>query len=69
MQEERKKIQKMHNAASKKNKAESQRQKRLIEKASKLNNEDLLEIFRQRQERQQTEKAKAMDSAGKVKSS
>ena len=38
---------------------ESQRQKRLVDKASKLNNEDLLEIFRQRHENQAKAQAKA----------
>ena len=56
---ERKKIQKEQAQASKRIRLESQRQKRLVDKASKLNNEDLLEIFRQRHENQAKVQAKA----------
>ena len=66
---ERKKIQKEQKAATKRIKVEAQRQKRLIEKASKLNNEDLLEIFRQRHDKQEAEKAKAKSSAKETKQS
>ena len=59
LQTERQKIQKDHNAASKRIRLEGQRQKRLIEKASRLSNEDLLEIFRQRHENQEAAKGKA----------
>ena len=69
LQEERKKIQKLHIAASKRIRLEAQRQKRLLEKASKLNNEDLLEIFRQRHEKQQAEKIKTEASSSKEKQS
>ena len=60
---DRKKIQKEQNQASKKVKVEAQRQKRLVEKASRLSNEDLLEIFRQRHENQEQFKGKAKAKA------
>ena len=50
LQAERRKIEKEKNLMTKKVRAETQRQKRLIDKANKLSNEDLLEIFRQRHE-------------------
>ena len=62
---ERKKLQKEHKAATKKIRLEAQRQKRLIEKASKLNNEDLMEIFKQRHENQEAFKAAAKSAAKK----
>ena len=61
--EARKKIEKEHKAASKKIKAEAQRQKRLLQKANNLSNEDLLEIFRQRNENRERVLAKAKASA------
>ena len=56
---ERKKIQKEQNAKTKQIRMETQRQRRLIEKANRLSNNDLLEMFRQRHENQEAAKAKA----------
>ena len=60
---ERKMVQKAHQQASKKVRAEAQRQKRLLEKANKLSNEDLLEGFRQRHENLEAAKVKAKAKA------
>ena len=51
--------------ASKKIRLETRHQKRLVEKASKLSNEDLLEIFRQRGESNKVQKSKGKDGKGK----
>ena len=56
---ERKMVQKAHAQATKKIRAEAQRQKRLLEWANKLSNEDLLEVFRQRHENQEAANVKA----------
>ena len=63
-----KKIQKEQNAATKRIRAESQRQKRLIDKASRLNNEELMEVFRQRHENQEARTSRGRPKAkGKAK--
>ena len=63
LQIERKRIQKEQHQKSKQIRMEAQRQKRLLEKANRLSNNDLLEIFRQRQENQEAAKAKAKPKA------
>ena len=62
---ERKKIAKEQNAATKRIKVETQRQKqkRLIDKASRLSNEELLEVFRQRQENQEVRSSRGKAEA------
>ena len=60
---ERKRIQRECNIATKRVRAENQRQKRLLEKANKLSNEDILEVFRQRHENQEAAKVKAKAKA------
>jgi len=51
-------VQAEQRAASKKHKLAVQRQKRLLDKASSISNEDLLEIFNQRRENQEQCKKK-----------
>ena len=50
LQAERNRIKKEHHEANKKIRIETQRQKRLIDKACRLSNEELLEVFSQRRE-------------------
>jgi len=50
---EKERVQAEQRAASKKHKLAVQRQKRLLDKASSISNEDLLEIFNQRRENQE----------------
>ena len=68
LQAERKKIVKEKNQMTAKVRAEAQRQKRLIDKASKLSNEDLLEIFRQRHELKEAKEKAAAKAKAKAKS-
>ena len=53
LKEEKDRVQAEQRAAAKKHKVAVQRQKRLLDKASALSNEDLLEIFNQRRENQE----------------
>ena len=68
LQAERKKIVKEKNQMASKVRAETQRQKRLIDKASRLSNEDLLEIFRQRHELKEAKEKAAAKAKAKAKS-
>ena len=58
LKEEKDRVQAEQRAAAKKHKVAVQRQKRLLDKASALSNEDLLEIFNQRRENQEMVKKK-----------
>ena len=58
LKEEKERVQAEQRAASKKHKLAVQRQKRLLDKASSISNEDLLEIFNQRRENQEQCKKK-----------
>ena len=74
LKEEKDRVQAEQRAAAKKHKVAVQRQKRLLDKASALSNEDLLEIFNQRRENQELVKKKEVDKAkakgkGKAKKS
>ena len=63
LKEEKDRVQAEQRAAAKKHKVAVQRQKRLLDKASALSNEDLLEIFNQRRENQEMVKKKEVDKA------
>ena len=60
---EKERVQAEQRAASKKHKLAVQRQKRLLDKASSISNEDLLEIFNQRRENQEQCKKKEVAKA------
>ena len=61
--EEKDRVQAEQRAADKKHRLDVQRQKRLLDKASALSNEDLLEIFNQRRENQEMVKKKEVEKA------
>ena len=63
LQAERHQIKKQQKETSKKIRLEEQRQKRLVDKASRLSNEELLEVFSQRRENQEVFRAKAKAKA------
>ena len=63
LKEIRKTIKAEHSKATNQVRLETQRQKRLVEKASRLSNEDLLEVFHQRHENQAAYKAKCKAKA------
>ena len=63
LKEEKERVQVEQRAAAKKLRLETQRQKRLLDKASALSNEDLLEIFNQRRENQELVKKKEVEKA------
>ena len=63
LQAERHRIKKQQKETSKKIRLEEQRQKRLVDKASRLSNEELLEVFSQRRENQEVFRAKAKAKA------
>ena len=63
LKEEKDRVQAEQRAAAKKHKVAVQRQKRLLDKASALSNEDLLEIFNQRRENQEMVKKKEVEKA------
>ena len=63
LKEEKDRVQAEQRAAAKKHKVAVQRQKRLLDKASSLSNEDLLEIFNQRRENQELVKKKEVEKA------
>ena len=63
LKEEKDRVQAEQRAAAKKHKVAVQRQKRLLDKASSLSNEDLLEIFNQRRENQEMVKKKEVEKA------
>ena len=63
LKEEKDRVQAEQRAAAKKHKVAVQRQKRLLDKASALSNEDLLEIFNQRRENQELVKEKEVAKA------
>ena len=60
---EKARIKNEQNETSKKIRNETQRQKRLIDKASRLSNEELFEVFNQRRENQELFRAKAKAKA------
>ena len=63
LQVERHRIKKQQKETTKKIRLEEQRQKRLVDKASRLSNEELLEVFSQRRENQEVFRAKAKAKA------
>ena len=63
LQAERHQIKKQQKETTKKIRLEEQRQKRLVDKASRLSNEELLEVFSQRRENQEVFRAKAKAKA------
>ena len=63
LQAERHRIKKQQKETTKKIRLEEQRQKRLVDKASRLSNEELLEVFSQRRENQEVFRAKAKAKA------
>ena len=63
LKEEKDRVQAEQRAAAKKHRLAVQRQKRLLDKASALSNEDLLEIFNQRRENQELVKKKEVAKA------
>ena len=63
LKEEKERVQVEQRAAAKKLRLATQRQKRLLDKASALSNEDLLEIFNQRRENQELVKKKEVEKA------
>ena len=69
LQEERHQIKKQQKETTKKIHLEEQRQKRLVDKASRLSNEELLEVFSQRRENQEVFRAKAKAKAKAKKES
>ena len=69
LQAERQRIKTQQNETSKKIRLEEQRQKRLVDKASRLSNEELLEVFSQRRENQEVFRAKAKAKANAKKES
>ena len=63
LQAEMQRIKKQQKETTKKIRLEEQRQKRLVDKASRLSNEELLEVFSQRRENQEVFRAKAKAKA------
>jgi hypothetical protein len=63
LQAERHRIKKQQKETSKKIRLEEQRQKRLVDKASRLSNDELLEVFSQRRENQEVFRASAKAKA------
>ena len=63
LQAERHRIKKQQQETTKKIRLEEQRQKRLVDKASRLSSEELLEVFSQRRENQEVFRAKAKAKA------
>ena len=67
LQAERHQIKKQQKETSKKIRLEEQRQKRLVEKASRLSNEEVLEVFSHRRENQEVFSVKAKAKANAKK--
>ena len=67
LKEEKERVQAEQWAASKKHKLAVQRQKRLLDKASSMSNEDLLEIFNKRRENQEQCKKEVAKAKAKGK--
>ena len=67
LQAERSRIKKQQNETTKKIRLEAQRQKRLVDKASRLSNEELLEVFSQRRGNREVFRAKAKATANAKK--
>ena len=66
LKEEKERVQVEQRAAAKRLRLATQRQKRLLDKASALSNEDLPEIFNQRRENQELVKKGSREGKGKV---